>query len=102
MTLSAHDEIPGPAGEEPSSYWAKRGPRRRRQTEPTVAVSVSMTIRPRDYESANVQLSISGLEAGATVDEIEELLDTGRLAFSRMLPRLREKLQAELDLRRTL
>ena len=60
-------------------------------TKPTVAVSVAMKINLGNYESADAFISLSGLEAGATAAEIDELLDTGKLAWVQMSARLQEK-----------
>ena len=59
--------------------------------EPTVSVSLEMKNNLGNYESAGVFVSVNGLAAGATQAEIDELLDTGRLAYERIRERLREK-----------
>lgn len=62
---------------------------------PTVTVSVAMKVNLGNYESADAFVSVSGLEAGATAEQIEELLDTGKLAWSLATKRLGAKV-AEL------
>lgn len=59
--------------------------------EPTVSVSVAMKVNLGNYESADAFVSVSGLREGATAAEIEGLLDTGKLAWSLMTTRLRDK-----------
>ena len=59
--------------------------------EPTITVSVAAKVNLGNYESADAFVSISGLEAGATEYQIEELLDTGKLAWSLMTKRLNAK-----------
>lgn len=61
------------------------------EAEPTITVSVAMKINLGNYESADAFVSCSGLPAGATAEQIEELLDTGKLAWSLMTKRLGEK-----------
>ena len=61
------------------------------EQKPTVSVSVAMKVNLGNYESADAFISVSGLEAGATEAQIEELLDTGRLAWSMLTTRLGAK-----------
>ena len=61
--------------------------------EPTVSVSVSMKVNLGNYESADAFVSVSGLPAGATTEQIEELLDTGKLAWSLITARLGDKVR---------
>jgi hypothetical protein len=56
--------------------------------EPTVSLSVSLKVNLGGYESADAFLCCSGLRVGATEAEINELLDTGKLAFSIMKGRI--------------
>jgi len=57
--------------------------------EPTITVSVSRKVNmerilsdPRfKYESADYFVSISGIKAGMTAEEMAPLLDTGRVAW---------------------
>jgi hypothetical protein len=59
--------------------------------ETTVTVSIAMKVNLGNYESADAFVSLSGLREGASVEEIESLLDTGKLAWSVMTERLSEK-----------
>ena len=60
-------------------------------TEPTVSVSVSMKVNLGNYETADAFASINGLRQGTTESEIEELFDTGKLAWTVLTKRLGEK-----------
>jgi hypothetical protein len=62
--------------------------------EPTVSVSMGMKINLGSYESADVFCSVSGLHVGATEAEIDELLDTGRIAYERIREKLKERVSA--------
>ena len=61
---------------------------------PTVSVSVSMKVNLGNYESADAFVSLSGLREGAPLEEIEALLDTGKLAWGAMTERLMAKANA--------
>lgn len=65
--------------------------------EPRIAVSVEMKVNLGNYESAGASIVVSGLHAGATSEEIEQLLDTGKVAYDLMKVRLGHKIS---DLRR--
>lgn len=64
-----------------------------RRPPPTVSVSVSMKINLGNYESADAFVSVSGLEQGATEEEINALLDTGKLAWGLLTKRLGDKVR---------
>lgn len=66
---------------------------------PTVSISVSMKANLGNYESADAFVSLSGLKEGTTEEEIERLLDTGKIAWTVMTARLGEKI-AELRAKR--
>ena len=61
---------------------------------PTVSVPVSMKVNLGNYESADAFVSLSGLREGAPLEEIEALLDTGKLAWGAMTERLMAKANA--------
>ena len=62
--------------------------------EPGVSVSIGRKINLGNYESADIFMSVNGLEPGASDAEIEEALATGDRAFvilkRHMLARLKE------------
>lgn len=49
--------------------------------EPRISVSINRKINKGNYESVDIFMALSGIEPGATEDEIEELLATGDRAF---------------------
>lgn len=51
------------------------------QSEPTVSVSMSKKINMGNYESADAFVSVSGIKAGMTAEEIRPLLDTAKIAW---------------------
>ena len=53
---------------------------------------MDMKVNLGNYESASVGIICSQVPSGASAEEIEALLDTGRLVFERMRPRLKEKI----------
>jgi hypothetical protein len=59
--------------------------------QPTISVSVAAKINLGNYESADAFVCVSGLPQGATEAQIEELLDTGKLAWTLMRKRLMEQ-----------
>lgn len=61
--------------------------------EPRVAVSIARKINLGDYESVDIFMAVSGIEAGATDEEIEELLVTGERAFSLLKNRMSKKIK---------
>ena len=60
---------------------------------PTVSVSVSMKVNLGNYESADAFVSVSGLREGTPLEEIEALLETGKLAWGAMTERLAAKVK---------
>lgn len=64
------------------------------QPEPRVSVGLTKKINLGNYESADASLYLSGLTASATEEQIEELLNVGRLAWSAMRQPLLDKLEA--------
>ena len=61
--------------------------------EPRISVSISRKINLGNYESVDIFMAISGVEPGATTEEIEELLVTGDRAFNLLKNRIKEKIQ---------
>jgi hypothetical protein len=63
--------------------------------EPRIAVTIDRKINLGNYESASVGIVLSGVPVGASVEEIDAMLDTGRIMYDRMRERLQEKVAAE-------
>ena len=61
--------------------------------EPRISVSIGRKINLGNYESVDIFMACSGIESGATVEEIEELLVTGERAFKLLEGRLGVKIQ---------
>ena len=61
------------------------------EAQPKITISMDMKVNLGNYESASVGLILSQLPVGATLEEIEALLDTGKLAYERMRERLKAK-----------
>lgn len=57
-----------------------------------VSVSLSRKIQTAPYETADIFMSVSGLEPGATDAEIEEALETGDRAFKILRDNIRQKI----------
>ncbi len=49
--------------------------------EPTTTVSMSRKVNMGNYESADVFVSLSGVRAGMTAEELAPLLDTTKVAW---------------------
>ena len=64
---------------------------------PRIAITIDRKINLGNYESASVGIVLSGVEVGTTEEEIDAMLDTGRIMFDRMRERLKEKVQATRD-----
>lgn len=62
-------------------------------TEPRVSVSIARKIALPNYENVDLFMAVSGIEAGATDEEIEELLVTGERAFVLLKDRMAEKIR---------
>ena len=60
---------------------------------PKVTMSVGMKVNLGNYESADVSIILSQVPVGATAEEVDEMLDTGRIVFERMRERLKEKVR---------
>ncbi len=63
--------------------------------EPRIAVTIDRKINLGNYESAAVGIVLSGVAPGTSVEEIDEMLDTGKIMYDRMRERLQEKVAAE-------
>jgi hypothetical protein len=61
--------------------------------EPTITVSMARKINMGNYESADCLVSISGVREGMTADELEPLLDTGKVAWDLVRAALVEQVQ---------
>lgn len=58
---------------------------------PRIAVTIDRKINLGNYESASVGLVLSGVPVGATVEEIDAMLDTGKIMYDQMRIRLQEQ-----------
>ena len=65
--------------------------------EPRVTIAIDQKLNMGNYESASVGIILSSLPVGVTEAEIEALLDTGRLAYGKMVERLAEKVAAKRE-----
>ena len=65
--------------------------------EPRVTIAIDQKLNMGNFESASVGIILSSLPAGITEAEIEVLLDTGRLAYGKMVERLAEKVAAKRE-----
>ena len=68
---------------------AKEGELLDPKQEPTLSISVEMKINLGNYNSASAFVSMSGLTAETTEDDMDRLLSNGRVAW--------EKLRADLS-----
>jgi len=59
--------------------------------EPRVTIAIDQKLNMGNYESASVGIILSSLPVDVTEAEIEALLDTGRLAYDKMVERLAAK-----------
>lgn len=62
--------------------------------DPKISVMVELKRGLPNWSNATASIHIGGLRAGATPEEIEALLDTGRIAYDLMRSRLIEKVDA--------
>ncbi len=51
------------------------------EREPTISVSMSRKLNLGNYESADCFVSISGVRAGMTADDLSPLMATGKVAW---------------------
>ncbi len=58
---------------------------------PRIAVTIDRKINLGNYESASVGLVLSGVPVGTTVEEIDAMLDTGKIMYDQMRVRLQEQ-----------
>ena len=59
-----------------------------------IAVSIERKVNLGNYESVGFFFSLSGLEPGTTREEMQELLETGELAFEVLREKIVEKTEA--------
>jgi len=65
--------------------------------EPRVTIAIDQKLNMGNYESASVGIILSSLPVDVTEAEIEALLDTGRLAYDKMVERLAAKVAAKRE-----
>ncbi len=61
--------------------------------EPRIAVSISRKLNVGNYESVDIFMAVSGIEPGATTEEIKELLVTGDRAFNLLKDNMATKIK---------
>ena len=64
----------------------------------SATVTVERSVQPAPYESAKVFLAISGIRPETTPDEMDEILDQTKIAYIKIVERIRlktEKLRQE-------
>jgi hypothetical protein len=61
--------------------------------EPTITVSMSRKVNLGNYESADAFVSMSGVRANMTEEELDPLLETGKLAWDMVRNALIEKVR---------
>ncbi len=57
----------------------------------TTTVSVSRKVNTGNYESADLFVAISGITEDTTPDEMDWMLDQGKIAYSKIADRIREQ-----------
>ncbi len=61
--------------------------------EPTVTVSMARKINLGNYESADCFVSISGVKVDTTPEEMDALLETGKVAWEKVAGALRAEVR---------
>ena len=69
--------------------------------EPTITVSMSRKLNLGNYESADVFVSISGIKAGATPEDIAPLLVSGKFGWDLAREALVEQIRITKEKRAT-
>jgi hypothetical protein len=64
------------------------------QAQPTVGASVMMKINLGNYESADAFLSIQGITAETTPEQMDALIDQQRIAYEKLRDALKAKVKA--------
>ena len=62
--------------------------------EPTLSISVDMKVNLGDYNSAGAFVSMSGVTAETTPEEMDRVLETGKIAWDKLRADLSAKVQA--------
>lgn len=57
-----------------------------------ICVTVGMRLNLGNYESADASICLSGIEANAPEAEIQEMLDTSKIAFGMIKNKLRDEI----------
>lgn len=58
---------------------------------PTVGVSVQMKVNLGNYESADAFLSMQGIDESTTTEQMDALMDQGRIAYEKLRAALKER-----------
>lgn len=59
----------------------------------SLSISVDQKVGLPNYGSASVFLSVSGVTASTTEDEIDELLDNSKIVYAKIAERIRAKVR---------
>lgn len=67
-------------------------------TEPTITISLSRAVPVEQYGGkAEVFVCLQGITAHTTPEEMDAMLAQGGVAYSKMVPFLKEKMKARLE-----
>lgn len=93
-TVETAETEPVKLDEEPGSAWDqdKQG-ELLTSPPPTITISVSRKINLGNYESADAFVSLSGITAGMTQEDMEPLLETGKIGWELLRAAIHDKVQ---------
>lgn len=63
-------------------------------SELSTTVSVQHKVNLGNYESADVFVSVSGVTAATTEDELDEMVEVSKIVFKKIVGRLRRNIEA--------
>ena len=77
----------------PAHEAGKEAPTVTEQQEPTITVSMARKVNMGNYESADCFVSINGVSAGMTAEDMAPLLDTAKVAWDQVRAALVEQVR---------